>query len=142
MDSAAVSASSLKFPSPDTSTDAIVECPLCPNCRTRLVVRVKGSVVEIIVSEPAPASPLGGDLLTRRENEIAELAAVGLSNRAIGAELGISPVTVGCMLSKVYRKLRLTNRSELIVYKMARQAKPPFALRPGLVSTERASASQ
>ncbi len=51
--------------------------------------------------------------LTRREQEIAGLAARGLPSRAIAARLVISVRTVDNTLRKVYAKLGLTSRSEL-----------------------------
>lgn len=51
--------------------------------------------------------------LSPRERDVAALAAEGLGNRHIGFKLGISEVTVGTHLSKVYRKAGVTNRTEL-----------------------------
>jgi DNA-binding NarL/FixJ family response regulator len=51
--------------------------------------------------------------LTRREQEIAGLAARGLSSRAIAARLVISVRTVDNTLRQVYAKLGLASRSEL-----------------------------
>ena len=44
---------------------------------------------------------------------VARLAAQGLSNRDIAAQLFLSPRTVGYHLYKAYRKLGITSRSEL-----------------------------
>jgi len=57
----------------------------------------------------APAN--GG--LTRREVQIAELAAEGLSNREIGARLSLSDRTVEHHLSAVFGKLGVRSRVEL-----------------------------
>lgn len=51
--------------------------------------------------------------LSQRERDVAALAGEGLGNRHIGFKLGISEITVGTHLSKVYRKTGLTNRTEL-----------------------------
>jgi DNA-binding NarL/FixJ family response regulator len=50
--------------------------------------------------------------LTERELEILEAVARGLSNREVGAELFLSDQTVKFHLQKVYRKLRVKNRTE------------------------------
>lgn len=55
-----------------------------------------------------------GDL-TRRENEIARLAASGLTNRAIADELVISVRTVDNTLHQVYAKLGVAGRRDLRV---------------------------
>jgi DNA-binding CsgD family transcriptional regulator len=51
--------------------------------------------------------------LTEQELEIAGLAARGLSNRAIGERLHISPRTVGSHLYKIFPKLGVATRSQL-----------------------------
>ena len=50
--------------------------------------------------------------LTARELEILEAVARGLSNRAVGKELFLSDQTVKFHLHKIFRKLKVTNRTE------------------------------
>lgn len=57
--------------------------------------------------------PQAGAELTRTEQLVAELAAVGFSNPEIGGRLSMSRKTVEFNLSKVYRKLRIRNRAQL-----------------------------
>jgi ATP/maltotriose-dependent transcriptional regulator MalT len=52
-------------------------------------------------------------VLPPSEQRVAELAAAGLTNRAIAAELFISPKTVDTNLSRIYRKLGIHSRAEL-----------------------------
>jgi DNA-binding CsgD family transcriptional regulator len=54
-----------------------------------------------------------GTDLTPTENRVAELAARGLTNREVAAELFISPKTVEANLARVYRKLDIRSRAEL-----------------------------
>jgi DNA-binding CsgD family transcriptional regulator len=61
----------------------------------------------------ALAGALGGDGLTAREREIAELVADGLANRAIAAKLVLSERTVETHVRNVLGKLGLRNRTEL-----------------------------
>ncbi|MFE9428267.1 AAA family ATPase [Kitasatospora sp. NPDC006697] len=61
--------------------------------------------------QAAPAGPLAG--LTPQEEQIARLAARGLSNREIAAQLFLSPRTVGHHLYKAYPKLGIASRGEL-----------------------------
>jgi len=56
----------------------------------------------------------GGDLeLTPTELQIAELVADGRSNKEVAARLFMSVRTVESNLSKIYRKLGVTSRTEL-----------------------------
>ncbi len=55
----------------------------------------------------------GWGSLTPAESEVAELAAVGMSNPAIASRLFMSRSTVKMHLSSVYLKLGLANRTEL-----------------------------
>lgn len=63
---------------------------------------------------PAPTTGHSTDsVLTAQELRVARLAAQGLTNRAIGAELVLSPRTVGHHLSRIFGKLGLAGRAEL-----------------------------
>jgi len=53
--------------------------------------------------------------LTAREQEIARLAARGLSNKAIAAELGSAEGTVKRHLHSIFQKLEVYSRTELIL---------------------------
>ena len=57
----------------------------------------------------APAAPPAG--LTRRELEVLRLVAVGMTDAAVGDELGISPRTVGQHLRSTYDKLDVPSRA-------------------------------
>ncbi|MCM2973297.1 helix-turn-helix transcriptional regulator [Larsenimonas suaedae] len=67
------------------------------------------------VFEPAPAlvEPVPA-ALTEREAQLVPLLRQGLSNKAMARELGIAPSTVKTHLDHLYRKLNVTNRTELV----------------------------
>jgi DNA-binding NarL/FixJ family response regulator len=52
-------------------------------------------------------------VLSPSERRVAELAASGMTNRAIAAEMFISPKTVDTNLTRVYRKLGIHSRTQL-----------------------------
>jgi DNA-binding NarL/FixJ family response regulator len=54
----------------------------------------------------------GGEL-SETERRIVELVVAGLRNREVAAELSLSPNTVVWNLSKIYRKLGVSSRTEL-----------------------------
>jgi DNA-binding CsgD family transcriptional regulator len=56
------------------------------------------------------ASPNG---LTESERRVAELAANGLTNREVAAQLFMSPKTVEANISRIYRKLGINSRAQL-----------------------------
>lgn len=67
-------------------------------------------------STPAPTaagSPHLLDELTDQERAVARLVAAGLGNKAAAAELYVSVKTVQYHLTRIYRKLRISSRSEL-----------------------------
>ena len=55
----------------------------------------------------------GAQPLTAREREIAELIARGMSNRAIAAELVISPATAARHVANTFAKLGVTSRVQV-----------------------------
>ncbi len=58
-------------------------------------------------------TPDARDRLTAQELQIAQLAAQGLSNRAIGERLFVSHRTIGSHLYHIYPKLGITARTQL-----------------------------
>ncbi|MDR9372630.1 LuxR C-terminal-related transcriptional regulator, partial [Conexibacter sp. JD483] len=63
--------------------------------------------------QPARRGDADRSALTARERAVAQLAAAGLTNRAIAAELMVSAKTVEVHLSRVFAKLGISARTEL-----------------------------
>lgn len=81
------------------------ETALSPSIAKKLVQRASGEVVEGEAPDP----------LTEREAQVLRLAAQGLGNKQIGAELELSDRTVQGHLANIYSKLRVATRTEAVL---------------------------
>src|SRR3984893_6509676 len=64
---------------------------------------------------------LGRRLLTKRQDEVVNLVAEGLPNSQIARKLGITKHTVNNYLFRIYDKLGISNRTELVLYALNEQ---------------------
>ncbi|WP_242903409.1 AAA family ATPase [Actinomadura terrae] len=83
---------------------------------------------------PAPVARPGVEELSNAELRVAALAADGYTNRQIAAKLFITVSTVEQHLTRVYRKLRLSRRSDL-PSALPSEANPPLSERYGSLLT-------
>ena len=84
-----------------------------------------GYIVEAIGSVPPQhrvVSARGEVLLTPREEQVVSLVADGVGNRAIAEQLGIKENTVKKSLMRIYDKLGVCNRVELVLYALTHRA--------------------
>jgi DNA-binding NarL/FixJ family response regulator len=63
-----------------------------------------------------PTAANGKELLTPRQMQVVSLVAVGMSNREISERLQLSEHTVKNYLFRIFDKLGVSSRSELIIY--------------------------
>jgi len=64
----------------------------------------------------------GSKLLTPREEQVVALVADGLSNRGVARELGLSEHTVKKYLFRIFDKVGVSTRVELVLYAVTRGA--------------------
>lgn len=83
-------------------------------------------IVEALMQAPARAANKGKGttVLSKREKEIARLVATALSNRDVSDKLGLSPHTVKNCLSRVFEKLGISTRIELVLYILSQPESP------------------
>jgi DNA-binding CsgD family transcriptional regulator len=88
-------------------------------------IRLSEAVAERLV-EMTRGEPAGIDAdLTRRELQILELIAGGLSNAAIAARLHVSVNTVASHLKHLYPKIKVSSRTQAAAYALSRGIRPP-----------------
>jgi DNA-binding NarL/FixJ family response regulator len=78
-----------------------------------------GGGAAAVASGPAPSAP---SVLTAREQQIAQLIARGLSNRAIAEELVISPATAARHVANIMAKLGLNSRAQVAAWTAEQRA--------------------
>ena len=80
-------------------------------------------------------------ILTKREEQVCQFAAAGLSNREISRKLGLSEHTVKNHLFKIFDKLGISTRIELVLYALSQSKRPVSAGKDALqASSEKFSA--
>jgi DNA-binding CsgD family transcriptional regulator len=81
--------------------------------------------LEYVFEELAAARPLylvdanGRNLLSKREQQVVALVAEGFTNRQISQELKLSEHTVKNYLFRVFEKLGISTRVELVLYALS-----------------------
>jgi DNA-binding NarL/FixJ family response regulator len=92
--------------------------------------------MEYILNELVATRPLrivdanGCSLLSKREEEVVALVADGLTNRQISEQLKLSEHTVKNYLFKVFEKLGISTRVELVLYALSQNHRPDPAIDP------------
>jgi len=92
--------------------------------------------MEYILKELVATRPLrivdanGYNLLSKREEEVVALVADGLTNRQISEQLKLSEHTVKNYLFKVFEKLGISTRVELVLYALSKNHRRDPAVEP------------
>ena len=81
-----------------------------------------GGQLQLILNAFAEAVPVravdysGKNLLTKREEQVVNLVSLGLTNREISDKMSLSEHTVKNYLFRIYNKLGVSSRVELVLY--------------------------
>jgi len=70
----------------------------------------------------------GANLLSKREEEVVWLVAEGLSNHDIAQQLHLSDHTVKNHLFRIFEKLGISNRVELVLYTVSHSKRPVMSV--------------
>ena len=73
----------------------------------------------------------GRSLLTPREEQVVALVADGLTNRQVAGELGLSEHTIKKYLLRIFDKVGISSRVELVLYAMSHGSNRPAEWMPG-----------
>ena len=82
--------------------------------------RVLSMFIELAITQPKRMRPGVNVVITDREKQVLQMLVSGLSNKEIGAPLGIVERTVKAHIAKMMRKVGVHNRIELSVHAVAR----------------------
>jgi DNA-binding NarL/FixJ family response regulator len=82
--------------------------------------RALSMFVELAIGQPKRMRSGANEAITEREKEVLEMLVTGLSNKEIGAPLGIVERTVKAHIAKIMRKVGVHSRIELSVHALSR----------------------
>lgn len=83
-------------------------------------------VLDAVAQAPSPwvADADGVNLLTKREEDLVRLVADGLGNRDIARKLNLSEHTIKNYMFRIFDKLGISNRVELVLYALNNSKRP------------------
>jgi DNA-binding NarL/FixJ family response regulator len=98
----------------------------CIRCVHEGQIWINNEQIEYLISAFAPLRPRltkanGMALLTSREKAVTDLVGQGMKNREIAKALQVTDHTVSNYLYRIFEKLGVSNRVELILFALSRQ---------------------
>jgi DNA-binding CsgD family transcriptional regulator len=117
----------------DATERALQGPAVSPDARRRAAaMRERASGILRIFGVAPDAGPSASTAqLTKREQEVAELVARGLSNAAVARQLYLSPATVASHMSHILYKLGFSSRVEIAAWVVERRLRQEAAEPPG-----------
>jgi DNA-binding CsgD family transcriptional regulator len=93
-------------------------------------------VLRIFGLAPPVRDPTRQELLSEREREVADLLAMGFTNRAIARQLSVSSATVSSHVAHILSKLGFRSRAQVAAWVVGRRLQPALARAPAERSTQ------
>jgi DNA-binding CsgD family transcriptional regulator len=87
-------------------------------------------VLRIFGLAPQVRDPRRQERLSEREREVADLLALGFTNRAIGGQLNVSSATVSSHVAHILSKLGYRSRAQVAAWVVGRRLQPAMANAP------------
>jgi len=109
----------------------------CINCVARGEIWLNNTQIHYLADALSEVPTLrvvnsnGRTLLTPREEQVVALVADGLSNRQVAGELGLSEHTIKKYLLRIFDKVGISSRVELVLYAMSHGSNRPAEWMPG-----------
>jgi DNA-binding CsgD family transcriptional regulator len=115
----------------DVTERALLGPSVSADARTRAaVMRERASGILRIFGAARDAEPGPTARLSRREQEVADLVARGLSNAAMARQLYVSPTTVATHVAHILEKLGFSSRVEIAAWVVERRLRRDRAQEP------------
>ena len=119
------------FAPSESDFKALCKCVFCVHIGQ---IRASTQHIEYLINAPIQTPRLrvvdsaGLHLLSKREDEVVQLVAESMSNREISEQLKLSEHTVKNYLFRIFDKLGVSSRTELVLYAVscAKEQQPPL----------------
>ena len=95
--------------------DYVVKPFILPNLLARMEAVLRRSKWQSIPPKQISKKELPPDLLTNKEKEVLEMVANGASNKQIADKMFVKEVTVKTHLNSIFKKLKVTNRTQAVL---------------------------
>jgi len=97
----------------------------CCRCGTEFTTSDRERVCHLCRKPKNSSRPAPRKDLSFRETQIVQLVAKGKSNKEIAFQLLLSEGTIKEYLNRIFRKVDVTNRTELAIWEFTRKASAP-----------------
>jgi len=115
----------------ESQFDALCKCIFCIHGgQVWANTKQMNSLIDAVAQVPTVRliNAKGVNLLSRREEEVVRLVAEGLSNHDIAQQMRLSDHTIKNHLFRIFEKLGISNRVELVLYTVSQSRRPAVSV--------------